>query len=54
LGIKGNGRFNEKDIEQSELKKLGVGRILDQLASLKERKDKIIFNLLEIKDKLEI
>ena len=38
LGIKGNGRFNEKDIDQSELKRLGVGRILDQLASLKERK----------------
>jgi len=38
LGIKGNGRFDEKDIDQSELKKLGVGRILDQLASLKERK----------------
>ena len=37
LGIKGNGRFNEKDIEESDLKKLGVGRILDQLASLKER-----------------
>ncbi len=38
LGIKGNGRFDEKDIDQSELKKLRVGRILDQLASLKERK----------------
>jgi hypothetical protein len=38
LGIKGNGRFDEKNIDQSELKKLGVGRILDQLASLKERK----------------
>lgn len=37
LGIKGNGRFDEKDIEESDLKKLGVGRILDQLASLKER-----------------
>ncbi len=37
LGIKGNGRFDEKDIEQSDLKKLGVGRVLDQLASLKER-----------------
>ncbi len=42
LGIKGNGRFDEKDIEQSELKKLGVGRVLDQLASLKER------NLIEM------
>jgi len=38
LGIKGNGRFDEKDIDQSELKRLGVGRILDQLASLKDRK----------------
>ena len=37
LGIKGNGKFNENDIEESDLKKLGVGRILDQLASLKER-----------------
>lgn len=38
LGIKGNGNFNEKDIENSELKRLGVGRILDALASLKDRK----------------
>ena len=38
LGIKGNGRFDEKDIDQSELKRLGVGIILDQLASLKDRK----------------
>jgi DNA-binding PadR family transcriptional regulator len=38
LGIKGKGRFDEKDIDQSELKRLGTGRILDQLASLKERK----------------
>jgi len=37
LGIKRNGRFDEKDIGQSDLKKLGVGRVLDQLASLKER-----------------
>ena len=42
LGIKKDGRFDEKDIEQSDLKKLGVGRILDQLASLKDR------NLIEI------
>ncbi len=42
LGIKGNGRFDENDIEQSDLKKLGVGRVLDQLASLKER------NLIEM------
>lgn len=38
LGIKNNGTFNEKDIENSELKRLGVGRILDSLASLKDRK----------------
>jgi len=38
LGIKCNGNFNEKDIENSELKRLGVGRILDALASLKDRK----------------
>lgn len=37
LGIKKNGRFDENDIEKSDLNKLGVGRILDQLASLKER-----------------
>ncbi len=38
LGIKNNGTFNENDIENSELKRLGVGRILDSLASLKDRK----------------
>jgi DNA-binding PadR family transcriptional regulator len=38
LGIKNKGKFDEGDLEQSELKNLGVGRILDQLASLKERK----------------
>ncbi len=38
LGIKNNGIFNEKDIENSELKRLGVGRVLDALASLKDRK----------------
>lgn len=38
LGIKGGGNFNEKDIEESNLKRLGVGRILDSLASLKDRK----------------
>jgi len=38
LGINGNGKFNEMDIEKSDLKKLGVGRILDSLASLKDRK----------------
>ncbi|EGG42755.1 hypothetical protein Nlim_0310 [Candidatus Nitrosarchaeum limnium SFB1] len=38
LGIKNDKSFNEKDIENSQLKKLGVGRILDSLASLKDRK----------------
>ena len=38
LGILGGGKFDERDIENSELKKLGVGRILDQLGSLVERK----------------
>ena len=38
LGINKDGTFDENDIEKSDLKKLGVGRILDQLASLKERK----------------
>ena len=38
LGIKHNGMFNENDIENSEIKNLGVGRILDHLASLKDRK----------------
>ncbi len=38
LGVIKNGSFNEKDIENSELKRLGVGRILDALASLKDRK----------------
>lgn len=38
LGINGSGSFNEKDIEDSELKRLGVGRILDSLASLKDRR----------------
>ncbi|MCE9653223.1 MAG: hypothetical protein K8Q89_09280 [Nitrosarchaeum sp.] len=38
LGIKNGRNFNEKDIEDSELKRLGVGRILDSLASLKDRK----------------
>ena len=42
LGIKKNGEFDENDIEHSDLKNLGIGRILDQLASLKER------NLIQI------
>ena len=43
LGISNDGRFNEKNIENSDLKNLGVGRILDQLGSLKEK------NLIETK-----
>ena len=38
LAIKENGTFNENNLENSELKRHGVGKILDTLASLKERK----------------
>ncbi len=38
LALKENGTFNESNLENSELKRLGVGRILDALASLKDRK----------------
>jgi len=38
LAIKENGTFNENNLENSELKRLGVGRILDALATLKDRK----------------
>lgn len=38
LAIKENGVFNENNLENSELKRLRVGRILDALASLKDRK----------------
>ena len=38
LAINGNGTFNENNLENSELKRLGVGKILDTLASLKDRK----------------
>ncbi|MGH1566884.1 MAG: hypothetical protein ACRBB5_05615 [Nitrosopumilus sp.] len=37
LAMEKNGTFNEKDLENSELKRLGVGKILDSLASLKDR-----------------
>ena len=37
LAINQNGTFNEHNLESSELKRLGVGRILDELASLKDR-----------------
>ena len=38
LAIKENGTFDENHLENSELKRYGVGKILDTLASLKERK----------------
>ena len=38
LGIMKNGRFNEGDIAESGLKRLGVGGMLDLLASLRDRK----------------
>ena len=38
LALKHNGTFNERHLENSELKRLGVGRILDALASLKDRR----------------
>jgi DNA-binding PadR family transcriptional regulator len=37
LAAKNNEGFDETDIARSELSALGVGRILDRLASLKER-----------------
>ena len=38
LAIEENGTFNENNLENSELKRLGVGKILDSLAALKDRK----------------
>ena len=38
LAVKENGTFNETHLENSELKRLGVGKILDTLGSLKDRK----------------
>ncbi|MFQ5497427.1 MAG: hypothetical protein ACE5DU_06025 [Nitrosopumilus sp.] len=38
LAMSENGTFNENNLENSELKRLGVGKILDSLASLKDRK----------------
>jgi len=38
LAIKENGTFDETNLENSELKRLGVGKLLDSLASLKDRK----------------
>jgi DNA-binding MarR family transcriptional regulator len=38
LAINENGKFNEINLENSKLKRFGVGKILDSLASLKDRK----------------
>ena len=38
LAVKEKGTFNENNLENSELKRHGVGKILDTLASLKDRK----------------
>lgn len=37
LAISGGGRVDESSLERSPLKRLGVGRILDALASLRDR-----------------
>ena len=38
LAISKGGTFNENNLEDSKLKRLGVGKILDSLATLKDRK----------------
>ena len=38
LAVRENGTFDESNLEKSELKRFGVGKILDALASLKDRK----------------
>ena len=38
LAINENGTFDENNLENSELKRLGVGKLLDALATLKDRK----------------
>jgi len=38
LAINENDTFNETNLENSELKQLGVGKLLDSLATLKDRK----------------
>jgi len=38
LAINENGTFNETNLENSELKRFGVGKLLDSLATLKDRK----------------
>ena len=38
LAMNEKGTFNENNLEKSELKRFGVGKLLDSLASLKDRK----------------
>lgn len=38
LAVNENGTFDESNLENSELKRLGVGKLLDALATLKDRK----------------
>ena len=38
LAIREKGSFNENNLENSELKRHGIGKILDTLASLRDRK----------------
>ena len=38
LAINENGTFNANNLENSKIKRLGVGKILDSLATLKDRK----------------
>lgn len=38
LAVNEKGTFNETNLEESELKRFGVGKLLDSLASLKDRK----------------
>ena len=38
IGMARNGTFDENDIANSDLKRLGTGKILDLLASLRDRK----------------
>ncbi len=38
LAINENGTFDETNLEDSELKRFGVGKLLDSLATLKDRK----------------
>ena len=38
LAMKESGTFNENHLENSQIKRHGVGKILDTLASLKDRK----------------